>query len=319
MMKKDLIKPILTMMVIIAFGCVAGIGYAADKKIVVAEQSWAGATAICNIWKHVLESKLGIQVDLKPIAQAMAWPAIEKGTVDVIPDMWLPNQKPAIDKYVHEKKVAELSVTYDKASQGIFVPTWVAEKYNIKKIDDLNEHTKLFDFSGDGKGDLWVGAFAWMVSNEMKIKIRDYGLNYNALNLEQFAFLTILTEKMRKKQPIIFYYWSPEWIFAKYDLTKIEEPPYEPSKWKFVENKPDESYIACDWQPGIAHTAIRAGLKNDNPKAYKFFKNFYIPLDQMNLLIADIVDAPDNPKKDPTEVAKKWVEDNPKIVNDWLK
>ena len=86
---------------------------------------------------------------------------------------------------------------------NVFERHQVAQMLGIGRFRKLNEHTKLFDFCGDGKSDLWVGAFAWMVSNEMKIKTRDYGLNYNALNLEQFVFLTILKEKMCRPFPEI--------------------------------------------------------------------------------------------------------------------
>lgn len=297
----------------------SGAAQAARNDVVIAEQTWVGNIVMSQIMKHVLETRLNIPVTIKSIGQAIAWPAIEKGEVDVIADMWLPNQAPAINLYVKEKKVAELSVTYSNASQGIYVPTWVAKQYNIRTIDDLNKHTKMFDLNGDSKGDIWCGASSWMVANEMKIKIRDYKLDYDPLVLEQWAFLAILKEKMRKKEPILFYYWSPEWVFAVYDFTKIEEPPYDPAKWKFVENKPEESKITCDWQPGTAHTAFAVALKTRLPKAYKFLQQWYIPIEQMNVLIREASDIPDSPKKDPQAVAVKWVKDNPKIVNDWLK
>jgi glycine betaine/proline transport system substrate-binding protein len=39
----------------------------------------------------------------------------------------------------------------------------------------------------------------------------------------------------------------------------------------------------------------------------------------VSFIIAEIEQIPGNPKKDPDRVARKWVEDHPEIVNDWIK
>jgi ABC-type proline/glycine betaine transport system substrate-binding protein len=60
-------------------------------------------------------------------------------------------------------------------------------------------------------------------------------------------------------------------------------------------------------------------LKNKNQKAYRFFKNIYLPMEEQSKMIAELADVPGNPPKLLGEVAKWWVQRNPKIVGDWLK
>ena len=51
--------------------------------------------------------------------------------------------------------------------------------------------------------------------------------SFPASTVEQPVFLAQLHAAIRKKEPIVFYYWTPEWIFASYDLRMLEEPPHE--------------------------------------------------------------------------------------------
>ena len=178
---------------------------------------------------------------------------------------------------------------------------------------------RLFDITGDGKGDIWGGGFGWYVTEMTKYKIRDYGLNFDQLVLEQYAFMTILTENMRRKKPILFVFWTPEWPFAVYDLSWVDEPQYDPEKYKFVPGKPDESYVASADPKTLTYVGFSKKLQDRLPRAYKFFKNWHISGVDVSQMLAEVQDIPDNPKKDPIEVAKKWVADHQDIVNGWVK
>lgn len=255
------------------------------------------------------------------MAHSLVWPGLDKGVIDVFPEVWLPNHKSGFDKYVKGEKSAEAVLAYGGAVQGWWIPTWVSEEYGIKEVTDLNTNAKLFDLNQNDKGDIWIGAISWPSTPMWKVKMREYGMleHWDAVTTEQWTFLALLKEKMRKKEPIIFFYWTPEWVFAKYDLTQVKEPPYDSEKWKFDEKNLENSYVACEFEPATVYTCVSTKLKDRLPKAYQFFKNWYIPIEEMNPLIADLEDVPGNPKQDVKEVAKKWVEKHPDIVNDWLK
>lgn len=295
----------------------------AGNEVVIAQQSWDGSVCLSNVYKYVLEKKLHIPAVIKPIGQPPTWVALDKGdgSVDVKTECWWPNEDAFYKKYVDERKTIETSLIFDNAPQGWVTPAWVAKKYNIKTYKDLIPHAKRFDINGDGKGDLWAGGGGWSSTQITRIQMRDLGLDkhFTPLVLEVWVFLAQLKEAMRRHKEIVFYYWAPEWIWAKYDLTWIELPPWDAAKWKYVPQKPEESHISCGWRPAKVHTAYGVHLKKKNPKAYRFFKNIYLPMDEQSKMIADLADVPGNPAKPPMEVAAKWVESNPKIVNDWLK
>jgi glycine betaine/proline transport system substrate-binding protein len=294
------------------------LGFARDK-LVLAQLDWASAIAAQYIMKEILENELNIPTEKKGVSVVIAWAGADRGDVDIIPEIWWPNQEASVQKYVREKETVEMKLLYGNARQGFWTPEWVYEEYGIRDIKDLNKHTDKFDLTGDKIGDIWVGAFGWYTNDINKAKIKAYNLNYEPFVVDNWVFLTNLKEAMRQRKPIIFYYWEPDWIFALYDLKLVQEPEYTPAKWKYNDENPEKSFIACEWQSAKVYTAYNKDLKKKFPKAYKFVQNFYLPIDAMYQLIADIEEAPGNPKKDPEKVAKKWIDDHPDIVADWLK
>jgi glycine betaine/proline transport system substrate-binding protein len=271
--------------------------------------------------KVVLEEKLNVPAELKQVTPDLTWAGMDKGSIDIFPDLWWPNQDAGIKKYVDKRKKVELSLSYDNAVQGWFVPTWVAEKYNIKTLADLKdkEKAKIFDMTGNGIGDIWAGGFGWMSTEVTKFQLRDLELPLENYVVDSWVFLTSLKEAMRVKKPILFYYWTPEWPFSVYDFTQIEMPAYDKAQWNYVPKKPDESKITCGWQMAKVYAGYTVKLKDKSPKAYQFMKQWHIPLEEVNKLISNLEDVPGNPKQDPVEAARAWVANHPELVGEWLK
>jgi len=293
--------------------------YGQRNSIIVVEGNFSSSVAVSHILKVMFESKLNIPMETKRMAAAIAFPGMEKGEVDVYTELWWPNSAEMMEKYYDQGKKVEGTVLYENCEQGIYVPTWVSKKYGITEIMDLNKHSEMFDFDRDKIGDIWAGSRTWRSTEITIFKVKGYGLNLTPYVVEQWAFLAQFIEGMRKQKPMVFYYWTPEWLFAKYDLTLLKEPPFDPNKWKYVEGDFKNSNVLMQLQPAKVYISYSTSLKDRLPKAYKFFKNFYIPKDEVNNLIMEIEEFPDKLKKDPMEVAKKWISEHPDIVNNWLK
>jgi len=296
-----------------------GTSWAARKNVIIAEQSWTGSTVICQVMKYVLEKKLDIPVKVTQLNGSITWVGMDKGDVDVFSDIWETAEIEGMKKYTEEKKSCEVVLSYANAPQGWYIPKFVAEEHGIRTIEDLKGKEKLFDIDGDGQGDLWGGPTSWKVNEITSIKIRDYGLDFKNLGVEQWAWLATLKAAIVKKKPVIFFYWEPEWLFTEYDLVKIQEPAYDDAKYKFVQKHPEQSKITCEFKPTDVWVGISKKMETRLPKAYQFFKNWSIPIEEVNQLIAMVTDLDGKKKLSGPDAAKKWVEDNPDIVNAWLK
>ena len=146
------------------------------KNVIIGSLTWSGSQAIEQIMKYVLEVKLNTPVEITNLAQPVLFAAMDKGSADVYPDMWIPNQQAGFDKYVKERKSIAVKLSYDNALEGIWMPAKIAKEHGIKSVFDLKGKEKMFDTNGDGKGEMWVGPFDWAVTEKNISKIEEYGL-----------------------------------------------------------------------------------------------------------------------------------------------
>ncbi|MCA9506993.1 MAG: hypothetical protein KC505_01050 [Myxococcales bacterium] len=288
------------------------------ESIVLAGQTWAGSIVIEEIMKQSVENHLKIPVEIKQVSSGALWPALEKGSAHVLADLWMPNQKQRFDKYVNKRKTVSASISYDHAPQGFYLPTAIAKEFSIKSIQDIKGKEYLFDSDGDGKGEIWIGPFSWTASEINTSKIKQYGLDLEAITIEQPFFLTTLKKAMKLKKPILFYYWEPEWPTAKYDLTRIEEPPCKEGHWLYVPDHPEKNRVDCAYPDATVYVGVSNKLKEIYPQAFNFFMNFSIPIEDVSSLIIQLEDLPGNPPKTPQEVARAWIENNPQHIQKWL-
>ena len=309
----------IVLLIVVSLVLTLGTSWAARKNVIIAEQSWTGSAVICQVMKYTIEKKLNIPVKVTQLSGSVAWVGMDKGDVDVFSDIWETAEIEGMKKYTEEKKSCEVVLSYPNAPQGWYIPKFVAEEHGIRTIEDLKGKEKLFDIDSDGKGDLWGGPTSWKMNEITSVRIRDYGLDFENLGVEQWAWLATLKAALLKKKPVIFYYWEPEWLFSEYDLVMIKEPAYDPAKWKFVQKHPEKSTITCAIQPTNVWVGMSKKMEKRLPKAYQFFKNWSIPIGEVNKLIALVTDLDGKTKLSGADAAKKWVDDNPEIVNAWLK
>ena len=76
---------------------VSGAVYAGEK-ITIAEFNWTGAVAVTHVMKNVMEDRLGIPVEVKQLSLISAFSAMDKGILDVSPEIWSPNRDPDLKK-----------------------------------------------------------------------------------------------------------------------------------------------------------------------------------------------------------------------------
>jgi len=289
------------------------------KNVIIGGLSWSGSVAIEQIMKYVLEEKLNIPTEIITLTPPVLCAGMGKGSVDIYPDMYMPSHQPEYDKYVVERKTMKVVKSYDNCIYGIFMSRKIAEKHGIKTIFDLRGKEKMFDTNGNGIGEMWVGPVVWSASEKYSAAIKGYKLDLEPVKVEHWLFLAMLKEAMRKNKPLVFYYWTPEWPFAVYDLVQLEEPAYDPKKYIYVKGDPEKTHITCAHPPAYTYIGVSVKLEKRLPRAWKFFMNWYLPIEEVSKFIADLEDIPGNPKKPAPEVAKRWVESHPEILKNWLK
>jgi glycine betaine/proline transport system substrate-binding protein len=330
--------------VILIMVCLLGFttyGFAQDK-VVLGELSWDGSRAITAVLKEVIERRLQGEVGVLQAEQAVIFAAMDKGdgSIDVLTDLWMPNQAEKWAKYIATGSRESVLVNAQPYTglQGMFIPGYVQDEYGIKSVQDLANPkiAQLFDSNDDGKGDYWPGGAGWNSTNVEQVKAKSYGYDkyFKPYIVTDAALKAKLKADYQRKKAILFYYWTPEWIHASYDLRRLEEPPFDgyamASKmkdplykkggcWNMIQVKEDEDWleksnVKCAWPDAKVYVAFAKSLTQRTPKVAQFLKQVAFTPEVLNDWILKIGEE----KQEPADVAKQWVQDNADTVNKWL-
>lgn len=314
----------------------------AAEKVVIGEQNWTGAIAIQHVLAEVIRTRLAGEVSFiaADLPVLFAGAAKNDGAVDVLPDIWLPNQATAWAKFVAAGGTETLvpnKAPYT-AEQGFYIPGYIQDEHAVKSVDDLvkPDIAKLFAAPGGGKGEFLVGPAGWESTYISEVKAKDYGFapNFEIVSTEAAATYAKIDAAFKAKTGVLFYGYTPDWIFAAYDLRRLSEPAFDgyaqdnkkddpqynpKGKWKFVSPTEDPDWLNKssitsafpDAQVYVLHTKH---LEKDAPKIAAFLTNVKIDPAALNDLIREI----DQKKADPTVAAKAWVEANKTTVDAWV-
>ncbi|MGF6726629.1 glycine betaine/proline transport system substrate-binding protein [Paraburkholderia sp. GAS41] len=313
----------------------------AKDKVVIGELNWPGAVAIEHVLGEVIATRLDGDVsylagDL-PVLLAAA--AKNDGAVDVVPDVWLPNEAAPWAKYVSGGTRSLVPNLHPYVGvQGFYIPGYIQDKYGVKSVYDLRkpEIAKLFAPVGGGKAQLLVGPAGWGSTYIGEIKAKDYGFsnNFDAVSTEAAATYANLEAAVRQKRGIVFYAYTPDWIFSAFDLRRLDEPAFDgyaqddkkgdpqykaDGCWKFVSPTTDsdwlnKSHVTCAYPDAKVYVLSAKSLQTRSPKIAAFLTNVALDPTALNDLILKI-----QKNHEPADAAaKEWVAAHKSTVDTWL-
>lgn len=286
------------------------------RTFVLGYAMWSADNPSTHLAKVLLEDELGYDVEIAELSVQPLYAALANGQVHAFTNAWFPNQEDLVEKYKNDIELVNLH--FDNSFTATIIPTWVAEKYDIKDMDDLfrPEIVKLFDRDGDGKGDILGCDIAWTCNQLFEQKMEYTGLNehYTQLAIAEQMVNFEIRRAMQTKQPIIFLNWTPSWIFSAYpvpeELTLLDDPSgYHPQGGDI------DRY---GWPPGISKTAVNLDVKEEHPEAYALLSEITVPLDAVNDSVYLQVIEGEGSRRDLDRHAREWIEANRETVDGWL-
>ncbi len=278
---------LLTLMTMFLCGFM-GTALAESKgKVRLAYVEWDCATATTNVARAVLEERLGYEVEVLPVAAAAMWAATASGDVDGMLAAWLPATHASYYKRF-KSKIEDLGPLVTGARIGLVVPDYVT----IDSIAQLGANAD--KFSGKIIGiDPGAGVMA-----RTEDAIEAYNIKGMELMEGSGATMTAaLADAIKHKKWMVVTGWAPHWKFGRWKLKFLEDP-------KGVFGAAED-----------IHTIVRKGLKKDKPQVYRFLDNFKWNRNQMETVMA----WDQEPGANRYENAKRFVKENPKLVDSWLK
>ncbi len=295
-----------------------------SATVVVGKPDWPSAQVTAYIIADVLKDRLGVDAKLRPIGTVQLIGAIDRGEVDIHPEVWLPNSAEIVDEYVNVKKSLRLSPLGVTASQHICTTRETAEATGIKSLADLTkpEIAEKFDTDADGKGEVWIGANTWASTRVERVRARSYGYDETMmlLTMPEDQALAAVDAAVATGSPVVFYCYAPHYLFALHDIVTLDEPEYDPAAWKISAPEQDVAWLdnskaPTAWEPSHYHIGYASALANDNPAVVSFLEKVEItPKDAEAMSYAVHVEG-----RSPEEIAATWIEENRARIEEWIK
>ncbi len=285
---------IITLAVLTAFaavsiaGCGGGDGKQTGKEdnrqVKLLYVQWACASAETHVMKVILEDKMGYEVEIMDVTAAAMYEGLANKKADAIFTAWLPLTHGEYMKQVKDQ-VEDLGPSMEGAKIGLVVPDYVA----VDSIADMNAVKDKFDGKIIGI-DSGAG-----IMKATEAALKDYNLDYELVEGSEGTMIASLKQAIENNKWVVVTGWTPHWKFARWDLKYLDDPKKDYGEAETI------------------NTIVRKGLKEDMPDAYTLFDNFaWNPEDLASAM--GLAEDMGNSE----EAARKWVEQNPELVNSWL-
>ena len=292
--------------------------------LVIGVPNWPSVAVTAEVIKVVLEDNLGLEIELQNGTNPIVFEAMDSGSMQVHPEVWLPNQSNLHNTYVKDKGSVRMNPNGVAAFQGMCVTKGTAERTGIKKLSDLTnpDMAANFDTDGDGLGEVWIGAPGWASTNVEKIRGKSYGYSETMTlkEMDETLALAEVDNAVAQDQDIVFFCYTPHHMFALHELVILEEPAYDASKWNVLQPTDDPDWLEKSdapvaWDLAYLHIHYATSLETDFPEVASVLSKIKLDTDTVSkMTYALVVD-----KQDPAEFAKNWVAENSDTVDNWLK
>jgi glycine betaine/proline transport system substrate-binding protein len=285
-----------------------GVPRTACGSVSIAVNPWVGYEANVAVVSYLLRRELGCTVRETALTEAESWTGLASGEIDVILENW--GHDAEKKTYIDDRKVAvEQGLTGNKGVIGWYVPPWMAERYpDIVDWTNLNDYARKFATGrSGGKGQL-LGGDPSFVTNDAAL-IANLKLDYKVVYAgSEDALIAAFREAEAEKEPLIGYFYTPQWLLSEIKLVHIALPLYRPGC------DADPKTVACDYQPYDLDKIARKAFVDSGSPAADLIKNFSWTNDDQNAVARDLTVK----KLSRDEAAKRWLDANRPTWQQWL-
>jgi glycine betaine/proline transport system substrate-binding protein len=283
------------------------------------ENAWAGATANVYVVKYVLEKNYGCKVNIAKLPESTPlFQAMTDGKVDVVLEDWNNIQLKVNQHFVtKEKSVIDLKGSGVIGHIGWFIPTYLMKQHpEFKTWKGLKGKESLFKSPESGSQGMFLGGDPSYVQKDAQL-IKQLGLNFKFVSVgAEPAQVARWTQLYKQKKPVLFYWYTPQYLNSAYQLSEIKLPPpgkncvdsYSPklgSNW---------SIYRCGYGQTIIEKLISAKFAKSGSPAVGLIKRWHWTAADQNYVANLIAGKHVSPDK----AAEQWVKANPGKVKAWL-
>lgn len=269
-----------------------GVVSAEETEIRIGHVDWPGVTVKSHVAKEIL-SALGYQVHIDMYLLPVVFSGLDGGDLDFFLGMWWPTMRPNFTPYDEKGSIEKVGLNLDETIYKLAVPSYVYEA-GVQSIADLNDYADKFNHQ-------IIGIEPGNEGNQIMIDaIADntYDLaGWEVVEGSTVAMMTTLENAVRDDEWMVFLGWEPHWMNLAYDISYLDDP-------ELIWGDEDQ----------VVYTIARSGFDTASPTVYQFLTQFKVTPELQNEWIYEYGKM----RRAPEEVAKEWISNNLKVVDQWV-
>jgi glycine betaine/proline transport system substrate-binding protein len=286
-------------------------------KVVLNEQAWAGSTANTYIAKAVLEDELGCEVEITKIAEIPVFQAMADGKVDAVLEDWQHTDE--YDKYIKKAgTVVQGGPLGVEGHIGWFIPKYLMDEHpEFKTWEGLKGEEDLFKTAESGDQGTFLGGDPSYVQKDKEL-IEALGLNFKHVTAgAEPAQVARWSQLYKQEKPVIFYWYTPQYLNQEYDLAEVMLPPRTAANKDCQDDAKaggDPAQYKCEYDVTIINKLFSKKFADSGSPAYQVLRNMTLTNEQQEQVAKAIA----GDKVPPEKAGEDWVKDNQKEVQSWL-
>ncbi|MTI45856.1 glycine betaine/proline transport system substrate-binding protein [Roseibium hamelinense] len=247
----------------------------------IAQMNWASAATMAQIDKIILEEGYGCNVDLTVGDSVPTFTSMtEKSDPDIAPEMWVNSIREPLEKAVNDGTlVIGGKVLKDGGPQGFWIPAELAERHNLKTLDDVLARPDLFQGADDtSKGAFFTCPSGWDCGPISANLLRAWQAEDKGFEIvptgSSAGLEGSIARAMERGEGWFGYYWGPTALLGKYDMTLVDfGVPFNQAEWTRCTSVPDCSDPQKNaWERGEAYTLVTSEFAKSAGVAMDYIK-----------------------------------------------
>ncbi len=245
--------------------------------------------------------------------------ALSQDDIQVIGEVWV-GRSEIMNKALEEKKAEMVGDTLKGgAEQGWYVPDYVWEQNpELRSYKDLERFSQLFLDSSSGRKPRFMNCpSGWTceIFNTRLLSTTGLGKTYENVHPGTGAALDAeISSAYEQKKPLLFYYWQPTGLMAKYKFKALEFPKNEQECWNSLLEKDGDKNCVTGFPVSKLSIAISTPFKQAHPDLVEFFEKIQFTPDELNGAILQMAEN----KRDGTAQAELFLKEHPEVWKQWV-
>ncbi|MGE6329656.1 glycine betaine ABC transporter substrate-binding protein [Psychrobacter pacificensis] len=292
---------------------------ACESPIKFGALTWESGQFTSGVLKYIAEEGYGCTVEEVPGAGPALETALSQNDIQIIGEQWI-GRSPIMENAIEQNKVAVIGDTLKGgATQGWYVPKYVLEENpGLRRYQDLPKYADLFkDPENPSKSRFMNCPSGWTCEIFNTRLLKNTGLDsiFNNAHPGTGAALDAeIASAFEQHKPLLFYYWQPTGLMAKYDFAALEFPDHKDACWQDLLLADGTSDCVSGFPVSPLGIAASTPFIDTNPELAEVFKRVQFTSDELNGAILEMSES----KRSGDEQALLFLRDNPDVWRGWL-